>query len=615
MDLTKLNICAKTDVGLVRTINEDNYITSGSISVDKWEDPKDIVALSNSEGAILIVADGMGGANAGEVASEMTLNVINEYLRIHLPNVTEDSLILSTLNQSILNAHHQIKNHSMNHVETEGMGTTCSICYILGDKVYISYVGDSRVYRYFKENRVTAHDYAVGNLEQITDDHSLVWAGVLKGELTPEQARLAPNSNIITQSIGDSLHLPNPENRIYTIEKDDIILVCSDGLNSMVSDEMIQETFKNKGDDLDNLASELILAANSAGGRDNTTVALCKVIEVVPIVPLAESDKNSEPGGATAASSPLTSKSITTNPIPNNWFKKFGMLIAAGIICLGLYFLLGRTNKSTSQLGETESDIDSLSTSEDIQNIRSIESNDVEPNNNLSVATDKNSQPEKPTKKNTKKSTSNKKKKSDGAKKSTSVKSEKRAKLVSKKASKTTPKKVETAIPTNSGTVEKSTSKVNPISNSKGEIGESTVISKKVINNTAEIDSAKIKVVEEEVKVEEPEIEGSEELIEESGNEELDEQPSILEVAKNENALIIEELLNDIEKTIQEKNCSVDDFSKKLRSLYREKTDLSHAYILNPKNHPLSKNPNSRKLLKDDLKKLNSRIETECSEN
>ena len=292
--MTKLTIAleAKTDVGVVRKGNEDNFILSRSVKDKDWLMPASSFTV-DEVGLPFVVADGMGGAEAGEIASELAVQTIKETLYTLLKKNTNDVEIIQILNEALINAHKAIVSYGSNNAESYGLGTTATICFVKNNKLFISWVGDSRVYRYSKHGRVTNHNYYVKDLEILTDDHSLVWQKVLAGKLTPEQARIAPDSNIITQSLGDMYRNPTPEHRVYTISKDDLIISCSDGLNAMLSDIQIFELIKDQPD-IEKLIDNLIDGAKFEGGKDNITVILAKVIDGPAFILEDESSKTKE---------------------------------------------------------------------------------------------------------------------------------------------------------------------------------------------------------------------------------------------------------------------------------------------------------------------------------
>jgi protein phosphatase len=153
------------------------------------------------------------------------------------------------------------------------MGTTLTIIWIFPHKSYVAWCGDSRLYIYRKN----------AFLIPVTDDHSLVWEMVKAGELTPEEARIHPESNIITQSLGTPSFPPKPEAKAFEVHQGDRLLLCSDGLNSMLSDEQIYRILSEEESTI-TACKKLVEEANEAGGRDNITVIILDVKEEVPAV-------------------------------------------------------------------------------------------------------------------------------------------------------------------------------------------------------------------------------------------------------------------------------------------------------------------------------------------
>ena len=272
----KVQIVAQTNVGRIRDHNEDNFHIIHDLGIDKTYDK--VFELQNF-GSVLIVADGMGGEAAGEVASKIATISIAEYLKEKITDKDLSHLkIIEILKDSLIFAHERIIEYVKDNSDSFGMGTTAIVGLIYDNSLFIAWVGDSRAYRFSKEGKITSHNYFSGNLEILTNDHSLVWGEVIKGKMTPEQARTARNSNIITQSLGDIYKKPIPESNIFPLFQDDIVLLCSDGLNGMVSDDELDKVF-NENKDLNTLCEVLINTANNNGGNDNITVALCKIVE------------------------------------------------------------------------------------------------------------------------------------------------------------------------------------------------------------------------------------------------------------------------------------------------------------------------------------------------
>ena len=229
------------DIGKCREINHD-YI---SVS----EEP--IGNLPN----LFLVADGMGGHKAGDLASEYTVAKVQEAV----------SKSMQTIPYQILKGAFQYANQKLLEKAGEsdsytGMGTTLVAATVKNDAVYVVNVGDSRLYK-------------IGDkIEQITEDHSLVEEMVRMGEISKEQARNHPDKNIITKAMGVS-DTVEPDYFDTDLQKGECLLMCSDGLTNMVSDRQIKEIVELRTD-LESCAKELIRAANQNGGRDNIAVVL-----------------------------------------------------------------------------------------------------------------------------------------------------------------------------------------------------------------------------------------------------------------------------------------------------------------------------------------------------
>lgn len=264
----KVNIQAMTDVGRSRMHNEDNFIVCPDLSKKHWslsDQPEDLT----SRGGLLVVADGMGGTNAGEVASEIAVESIRQIIdSLEISeNVSEDE-IREYLRQAILGAHDAIVAASSHNPEYAGMGTTVVVAWVLPHKAVIAWVGDSRAYLWRKRS----------GLKLLTADHSLVWEMVLAGRLTPEEADVHPESNIITQSLGDGMRPPKPDFASCALEQSDRLLLCSDGLNNMVTHKAIAGIM-GAGTALSEATQQLIQTANAEGGADNITVLTLEMLK------------------------------------------------------------------------------------------------------------------------------------------------------------------------------------------------------------------------------------------------------------------------------------------------------------------------------------------------
>ena len=230
-----MKVYQKTHVGKVRKNNED--------------------ALLVTEPNIFVAADGMGGAAAGEVASKLLVDTVKNFLS-EIPEPLDEKV----LSKSILKASAAIMRETYKNPDLRGMGTTATILHIYNGQAYFAHVGDSRLYRL--KNSF---------LEQITLDHSYVETLVRNGELTPEQARVHPMKNILTQAVGATSDL-EVETGNFKIEGGEIFLLCTDGLTNMVEDAAIKKILAES----QSPADDLIQAALDNGGHDNiTAVVVC----------------------------------------------------------------------------------------------------------------------------------------------------------------------------------------------------------------------------------------------------------------------------------------------------------------------------------------------------
>lgn len=263
---TLIRIAARTDKGKIRYHNEDTFLVGSDLSNQNWRIINEPFT-SGPLGSLMVVADGMGGANAGEVASQIATEAIKKYFsQLSTTTVnTEDAY--THLQIALMLAHRLIVQHAARHPDCEGMGTTILLVWVIDNKAYIGWSGDSRCYHY----------YPSSGLKLLIDDHSLVWEMVMKGELTEDEAAVHDDRNIITQSLGSADYPPNPEFRSVELKQGDRLLLCSDGLNSMLLDREINVVLSQNEDIATNCA-QLIEAANRAGGEDNITVVLFEMV-------------------------------------------------------------------------------------------------------------------------------------------------------------------------------------------------------------------------------------------------------------------------------------------------------------------------------------------------
>ena len=269
---SSLKITGLTDTGKERDHNEDNYAHLPHVSTHQWKHDQGVYEAGNDDyGTIMIVADGMGGANAGEVASWLAIDRAKKFLTENPVKNTERHTIHQYLKSLILASHQAITEHAKQNPQTHGMGTTIVVGWIIGNTLFYAWVGDSRAYIYNPRS----------GLRQINKDHSLVQQLVDQNKITKEQAFYHPDSNIITQSLGDTGKKPAVESDETTLQKDDRVLLCSDGLNGMLTDDQIQKIIADTNE-INTCARELLLQANNQGGHDNITIILADFITDTP---------------------------------------------------------------------------------------------------------------------------------------------------------------------------------------------------------------------------------------------------------------------------------------------------------------------------------------------
>lgn len=265
-------IAAMTDVGLVRTNNEDNLCVISNLDQkgSTWKNNE--VCNLGTRGALLVVADGMGGMNAGEVASEIAVSVVKARFTDDIDRVdlNSDESIVKFMNDSIVIADNTIKSEGKHRPEAKGMGTTIVIAWLLAGKLYVSWCGDSRAYLYNPHR----------GLVQISKDHSYVQDLVDKGIVKPEDAFDFPESNVITRCLSHSSMKAVPDNLSspYIVGEGDIILLCTDGLCGMIRDNEIADVMAAHTTDMSECVECLIEAAKVAAGADNVTVCLCQIM-------------------------------------------------------------------------------------------------------------------------------------------------------------------------------------------------------------------------------------------------------------------------------------------------------------------------------------------------
>lgn len=237
---------AKTDVGKARDMNQDYYY----------------ISPENEELKLYILADGMGGYKGGEVASKLATISTKNYIESNFSNIIKEKEEIQNLIKNAMEyANMVVYEKSKEDEELDGMGTTLEVCLIYNNKVYIGHVGDSRIYRI--RNDI---------MRKLTNDHSYVEKLVKDGTITKEEAVNHPKKNMLTKALGCTVFV-EPDITVKGFIKDDIILMCSDGLTNMIKEEEIYNIIK---EDYKIATQNLIEKANENGGYDNITAIIIK---------------------------------------------------------------------------------------------------------------------------------------------------------------------------------------------------------------------------------------------------------------------------------------------------------------------------------------------------
>lgn len=325
----KFKIGALTDVGLVRTNNEDNFLIIPDLAAVASGSDSNAVYDLGRNGALMVVADGMGGMNAGEVASETAIASIKTSFSpvMITPEVLGSDLsVVNFMNKAIVAADAKIKAAAMRNPESQGMGTTIVLAWILGDKLYVSWCGDSRAYVFNS-----------AGLHQITKDHSYVQSLVDEGQIKREEAFDNPQSNVITRSLCDAMGPAEPEAlfRPYPLANGDTIILCTDGVSGMLRDSELEDVIGSSPDDLYSLMDNIKTAVKTAGASDNFTMCITQVVDGALPEPDAAYFKTTEAllnGSLQSPSGPSTPKSKGKMP-----WKLLAIIVFAAIaIAVGL---------------------------------------------------------------------------------------------------------------------------------------------------------------------------------------------------------------------------------------------------------------------------------------
>ena len=232
-----------TDRGILRETNQDNCMA----------------ACPDSDSCFAVVCDGMGGAKAGDVASEIAVKTISERMAASWRKNMSNESVINLLSTAITAANILIFDRAAEEPELFGMGTTVVAAVVIGDRLVVAHAGDSRAYAF------------TDGLVQLTKDHSLVQDMVDAGMITAAQAQVHPNRNYITRALGvaEKIEIEFSE---FPFDEQEKILLCSDGLTNFVGEKEIEEMLAS-GDD-EHMAQRLVAAANQHGGGDNITAVV-----------------------------------------------------------------------------------------------------------------------------------------------------------------------------------------------------------------------------------------------------------------------------------------------------------------------------------------------------
>jgi PPM family protein phosphatase len=255
MDIKEaLEMISMTHPGMVRAHNEDSVVCEPSC-------------------ALVVLADGMGGYNAGEVASGIAVSVVSSEIKHYLEDArpeTKDAfsgedLAVTLLRDNVQKANSSIYHAAQSQPQYAGMGTTIVSGLFYDNRVAVAHIGDSRMYRLRGEV-----------FESITRDHSLLQEQIDSGMISKADARVSQNKNLVTRAVGIDAEV-EAEVHVHDVKRGDIYVLCSDGLNDMVEDDDIANIVQTLKSNLPVMAAQLIQAANDHGGRDNVSVILIKV--------------------------------------------------------------------------------------------------------------------------------------------------------------------------------------------------------------------------------------------------------------------------------------------------------------------------------------------------
>ncbi len=261
-----------TDQGRVRPTNEDHFLVadlSRTLRIQQTSLPQAATYQGRSRGHVLLVADGMGGAAAGEVASALSVETVEAFVvellrRFSNLQASDEHGVISDLRQAVRQADARIVEEVALHPELAGMGTTLTMAFTSGSRLFVIHAGDSRCYL-----------FRAGDIHRLTEDHTVVAEMVDRGEISPEQARHHSHRHVVTNVLGGGQAGVRVDVQRVDLESGDVLLLCSDGLTDMLDDARISAVLSAEVEP-EAACRRLVAEANEAGGHDNITAVVAR---------------------------------------------------------------------------------------------------------------------------------------------------------------------------------------------------------------------------------------------------------------------------------------------------------------------------------------------------
>ncbi len=268
----RVRACGLTDKGRLRSTNEDHFLVadlSRTLRIQQTSLPQAAAFHGRSRGHVLLVADGMGGHVAGEVASALTVETVEAFVlellhRFSNLQASDENGVISDLRQAVTQADARIIEEAALHPELAGMGTTLTMAFISGNRLFVIHAGDSRCYL-----------FRGGKTHRMSEDHTMVAEMVSSGAISSEQALNHPQRHVVTNVLGGGHAGVRVDVQRIGLEPGDVLLLCTDGLTEMLDDGRIAATLKTETEP-EAACERLVAQANEAGGQDNITVVVAR---------------------------------------------------------------------------------------------------------------------------------------------------------------------------------------------------------------------------------------------------------------------------------------------------------------------------------------------------